>query len=63
MGTWVGSIEKSRIRFRGQSFLSPDTRSECFLRGAKFLAKILKGSENNPGNFKGCKFLVPEKEK
>ena len=24
---------------RGQSFLSPDTRLECFLRGAKFLAK------------------------
>ena len=28
---------------RGRSFLSTDTRLECFLRGAKFLAKNLRG--------------------
>ena len=28
---------------RGRSFLIPDTRLECFLRGAKFLAKNLRG--------------------
>ena len=30
---------------RGGSILSPDTRLECFLRGAKFLAKNLRGSK------------------
>ena len=34
-------LKKTNIR--GGSFLSPDTRSECFLRGVKFLAKNLRG--------------------
>ena len=41
----TSSIENDEIKMliRGQSFLSPDTRLECFLRGAKFLAKNLRG--------------------
>ena len=45
---------------RGQSFLSPDTRLECFLRGAKFLAKNLRGLKITRKILRGAKFPVPE---
>ena len=32
----------------GGLFLSPDTRSECFLRGVKFLAENLRGMKISP---------------
>ena len=43
---------------RGRSFLSPDTRLECFLRGAKFLAKNLRGARFLAKNLSGEKFLA-----
>ena len=57
----LGKVRLTRfsLNIRGWSFLSPDTRLECFLRGAKFLAKNLRG-------LKGVKqgvqnFPVPER--
>ena len=54
----------------GQSFLSPDTPLECFLRGAKFLAKnlrvlkitrkFLRGLKITRKILRGAKFPVPE---
>ena len=43
---------------RGRSFLSTDTRLECFLRGAKFLAKNLRGANFFAKNLRGAKFLA-----
>ena len=49
-GLWLSDISVRvqggtycEILYRGRSFLSPGTRSECFLRGVKFLAKNLRG--------------------
>ena len=39
----VNLYERDVFNLRGGSFLSPDTRSECFLRGVKFLAENLRG--------------------
>ena len=43
---------------RGRSFLSTDTQLECFLRGAKFLAKNLRGAKFYAKNLRGAKFLA-----
>ena len=40
---------------RGGSFLSPDTRSECFLRGVKFLAENLRGMKISREIIRGMK--------
>ena len=58
---------------RGRSFLSPDTRLECFLRGAKFLAKnlrdlkitrkILRGLKITRKILRGLKIFPSEKNK
>ena len=40
---------------RGGSFLSPDTRSECFLRGVKFLAENLRGMKISRKIIRGMK--------
>ena len=55
----------SSSQIRGQSFLSPATRLECFFKGCENFSEKFKGSENNPENskgsennpenFKGCK--------
>ena len=64
------STMSMKFRVRGQSFLSPDTRLECFLRGAIFLAKnlrglnitrkILRALKITRTILRGAKFPVPE---
>ena len=49
------SREKKMYCLRGQSFLSPDTRLECFLRGAKFLVKNLRGLKITQKILRGMK--------
>ena len=45
---------------RGRSFLSPNTRLECFLRGAKFLAKNLSGLKITWKTLMGLKIFPSE---
>ena len=47
---------------RGGSFLSPDTRSECFLRGVKFLAENLRGMKFSPKIMRGLKISPFQEE-
>ena len=47
--------QKYSKTLRGRSFLSSDTRLECFLRGAKFLAKNLRGAKFSANNLRGLK--------
>ena len=46
-------ISEAGIVLRGGTFLSPDTRSEGFLRGLNFFSGKFKGYENVPKNCKG----------
>ena len=48
---------------RGGSFLSPGTRSECFLRGVKFLAENLRGMEISWEIIRGMKFSHTRRNK
>ena len=48
---------------RSGSFLGQDTRLECFLRGAKFLAKILRGLKITRKILRGLKIFPSEKNK
>ena len=52
----------SGISLRGGSFLSPDTRLECFLRGAKFFAKNLRGLKILTKNLRGLKISPLQKK-
>ena len=53
-----GYISERKYILRGGSFLSPDTRLECFLRGAKFLAKNLRGAKIISKNLRGVKIFL-----
>ena len=47
---------------RGGSFLSPDTRSECFLRGVKFLSENLRGMKFSRKIIRGLKISPFQEE-
>ena len=46
----------------GGSFLSPDTRSECFLRGVKFLSENLRGMKFSRKIIRGLKISPFQEE-
>ena len=48
---------------RGGTFLSPDTRLECFLRGAKFFVKNLRGVKFSRKIIRGLKIFLSKKNK
>ena len=51
------------LALRSQSFLISDTQLECFLRGAKFLAKNLRGLKIIRKILRGVKIFPSEKNR
>ena len=62
-GSVIFVVVVHQNQIRGQSFLGPDTRLECFLRGAKFLVKNLRGLKITPKILRGLKIFPSEKNK
>ena len=56
LGSWQNLSET------GPVILSPDTRSECFLRGVKFLAENLRGMKFSRKIIRGLKISPFQEE-